>query len=235
MRIAVVDDNQDLCEIAKSIILKSVESDVSVTCFTNPQELMFGLEDKKIYDIYFLDIEMPQITGIALAEYIREKHEDAWIVFLTSHAEFALAGYELNIRAKHFIVKSRMEEKLPDLMKYFEAQMTKKIPYYTIKSTVRFTRINCEEIRYIHKVGKNIEIVTDTERYHERNTLNQILEELNMPEIIPIERGILANIRHIQKVDGNIVVMDTKEELIIGRSKIKAVKQKVKEYWMSRV
>lgn len=195
MRIAIVDDNQDLCEIAKSIILASVDGMTSVTCFTDPQEFMFCLEDNIVYDVYFLDIEMPQITGITLAQYIRERQEDAWIVFLTSHSEFALAGYELNIQAKHFIVKSQMERKLPELMKYFEGLMTKKIPYYTIKSNVRFIRINCDEIRYIHKVKKDIEIVTDKERYYERNTINQILEDLHMPEIIMIERGILVNVR----------------------------------------
>lgn len=235
MRIAIIDDNQDLCEIAKAILLASVEKEASVTCFTSPQEFMFCLDDNIMYDIYFLDIEMPQITGIELAQYIRQRQEDAWIVFLTSHAEMALAGYELNIRAKHFIVKSQMERKLPELMKYFKEQMTKKIPYYTIKSNVRFIRINCEEIRYIRKVKKDIEIVTDKERYYERNTINQILEEMHLPEIIMIERGILVNIRHICKVDGNIVVMDTGEHLVIGRYRIKTVKQKVKEYWMSRV
>lgn len=235
MRIAIADDSIDLCEIAKSIIMESVTKNVSITCFPNPKELMYDLDEGIEYDVYFLDIEMPQIDGITLAKYIREKQKEAWIVFLTSHSELALVGYDIDIQAKHFIVKGQMKNKIPDLMKHFENLMDEKKHYYTIQSNVRFTRINCEEIRYIHKVGKNVEIVTGSDKYYERKTLNQILEELNMPEIIMIERGFLANIRHVSGISSNMITLDTGEELFISRSKIKEVKQKVNEYWINRI
>lgn len=231
MRIALVDDSIEICEMAKSTIEESVEGGVSVDSFTNPEMLLYDICEGIKYDAYFIDIEMPQMDGITLAKEIREKHKDGWIVFLTSHSELALVGYDIDIQAKHFIVKSRMNEKIPELMKHFEDLMKEMHNYYTIQSNIRFARINCEDIRYIHKVGKNIEIVTGTDKYCERKTLSQIMQELNMPEIIMIERGFLVNIRHIREISNNVITIDSGKQLFISRTKVKEVKQKVNEYW----
>lgn len=235
MRIAIVDDSPEICEMVKSAVEKTLIGGMAITTFINSELLLYDVQEGREYDVYFLDIEMPQMDGITLAKRIREQHKDGWIVFLTSHSELALVGYDINIQAKHFIIKDQMSKKIPELMKHFEELMKEKHNYYTIQSNVRFTRINCEEIRYIHKVGKNIEIVTGTDKYYERKTLNQIIQELNMPEIIKIERGFFVNIRHIREIANNIITIDSGRQLFISRTKIKEVKQKVNDYWGSRV
>ena len=58
---------------------------------------------KPVYDIIFLDIDMPTMNGIELAKYIRKMDGEVSIVFVTNMAKYAINGYEVD--ADDFIVK----------------------------------------------------------------------------------------------------------------------------------
>lgn len=62
---------------------------------------------EKMYDIVFLDVEMPKMNGMELAREIRSKMPWAIILFLTSHSEFAPDGYR--VQALRYITKSRLD------------------------------------------------------------------------------------------------------------------------------
>lgn len=104
MKIAVVDDlkgDADLLSgyISKFANEKSMDIDISVfyASFDFLEEYQGG------YDVIFLDIEMPGSNGLEVAREIRSKDEAAGIVFITSMAQYAIRGYEVN--AIDFMVK----------------------------------------------------------------------------------------------------------------------------------
>lgn len=74
------------------------------------------------FDIYFLDIDMPGISGFDLAEKIHNRYPEALIVFLTTHEELSMEGYQY--QAFRFISKLRLDSMLPRVLKalkeYFE-------------------------------------------------------------------------------------------------------------------
>lgn len=69
----------------------------------------------KQYDVYFLDIDMPSISGFDLAIEVHKYHPEALLVFLTSHEELSMDGYQY--RAFRFISKLRLEAMLPRTLK----------------------------------------------------------------------------------------------------------------------
>ncbi len=96
MRIAICDDEEIYRVQLKTILDKlliNVDYDIDTFSDGNILSDAFG---KCPYDLVFLDIEMPAVDGITLARKIRAKSENAFIVFLTSHIEYALEGYEVN-------------------------------------------------------------------------------------------------------------------------------------------
>ena len=62
--------------------------------FTNPFEALAYLHEHKV-ELVFLDIKMPDISGIELLRSIRK--ENTAVVFTTAHSEYALEGYELDV------------------------------------------------------------------------------------------------------------------------------------------
>lgn len=60
-------------------------------------------------DLYFLDIEMPEMNGFELAKFMRKEAPSSMLVFLTSHLEYAVEGYE--VQAFGYIPKNLLSEK----------------------------------------------------------------------------------------------------------------------------
>lgn len=112
MRVAVVDDMEEMLELIHSYIMDNRGGIVcKCDCFQRPWALLDRIRNGCYYDLYFLDIKMPEINGLELARKIRGSHPGAYIVFVTRYAEYALAGYDTRIKAYHYIMKNQMQEK----------------------------------------------------------------------------------------------------------------------------
>lgn len=230
IKIAVADDNEDILQIVKKEVEASIKVPVVTKLYNQPELLLFDVNEGKEYDVYFLDIDMPELNGLDLAKRIREMQRKPIIIFLTSFPNFALASYDIKIQAYQYILKQKMKEKLPAVMKSIVVEINEP-RFYAIQNQVRFSRISCEDVLYMRKDGKNVVIVTTAGEYRERKTLEKIVKDMNLPELIFIERGYVVNILHIQNIKNNVINMDNGEELFISRNKISEVKTKVNEYW----
>lgn len=230
LKIALADDNEEILQIVQREIENCIKVPVVTQAYTQSELLLFDVNEGKEYDVYFLDIDMPELNGLDLAKRIREMQKKPIIIFLTSYPDFALASYDIKIRAYQYILKHKMKETLPAVMRSIVAEINEP-RYYTIQTQVRFSRISCDDVLYMRKDGKNVIIVTTTREYRERKTLDKIVKDMNLPELIFIERGYVVNILHIQHIKNNVIIMDNGENLFISRNKISAVKEKVNEYW----
>lgn len=79
--IALVDDDQRILQIVQykvKSIFNSVGIDPTITCFNNPQKLHMDT----YYDVLFLDIDMPSLNGIELAQNYLQNHDDTTIFSL---------------------------------------------------------------------------------------------------------------------------------------------------------
>ena len=114
IRVAVVDDNETFLKQAQSIVKKCLTEkgmEYEIKLYNTPGNLVWDLEEQTYFDIFLIDIEMPGINGLELAQKIRLKHLQPYLVFITSHMEYSVEGYEYN--AYRYILKENMEEKLP--------------------------------------------------------------------------------------------------------------------------
>ena len=90
LKIAVLDDEQIFYESIKKKIYSFYEKlhlVVSVDCYSSGKALMYEVDDGKYYDIYLLDIDLPDMSGIDLGRILREKSPYCYIVFLTAYAD----------------------------------------------------------------------------------------------------------------------------------------------------
>jgi len=106
MRIAICDDDESFCAqtvrlAEETLALRDVEAEVER--FADAETLLAARAKGTAHDIYFLDIYLPGMDGIDLAEKIRETQPDAPVVFLTTSEAHALEANALD--AVHYLVK----------------------------------------------------------------------------------------------------------------------------------
>lgn len=241
IQIAIVDDSREMADMVQSFIdgqlyEKFKHLQVETKYYLKPQLLKYDLQEGHRYEIFILDVEMPELSGFELAKFIRGIQEDAYIIFLTSHGECAIEGFDLNIQAYQYILKDSMKEILPKVLeralKACEGQQDR---MYLINNQVRFEKIRHQDIIRIYKEGKNIVIVAKDGTHRERKTLERIKKDLNNNTFLLIERGNVVNIEHIDRILKNEVYMDNGDMLEISRANIKAVKLKVNQYWRDNI
>lgn len=236
IRVAIVDDNQEIVDLVYKIVVdkmgKNQEQLDNIKCFTKPVTLKYELEEKRQYDLYLLDVEMPGVNGIELAKYIRKVQENAYIVFLTSHPKFAIYSYDLSIQAYQYILKGKMKTTLPYVLEKIQNNLKNKTEQFlVIHNNIRYEKIDHQKIIRMYKEGKNTVIVTDNEIHKKRSTLEKVLKELEGSSFIQIERGSIVNIERVDKILRNEVHMDNGDVLEISRANVKSVKQRINQYW----
>ena len=101
MRVLCVDDALPIMEDTVAMCRQLAEAQ-EVTGFTRPREALEWLKDHPI-DLALLDIDMPEINGLMLAEQLKRRYPDAAIIFLTAFPQYAVQAFKL--RATGYLLK----------------------------------------------------------------------------------------------------------------------------------
>ena len=238
IRIAVCDDEENTARLHQDKIREILSENRTVyetALYTRSDNLLSDItEDGFFYDILLLDIEMPGIGGMEIAEKIRPYLPDVKIIFITSHIEYAIDAYELSVF--RYVPKNDLDRRLPtailDAVKLLELEADRA---YTIRTNSRLERIPYKSIYYIERDGKNAAIVTAAGVSKVRRTLAQIHEELDAEEFIYIDRGCIVNLIYIAQVKGNTAVLKDGSVLPVSRSHLQSVKEEINRYWGSHI
>lgn len=233
-KIAIVDDCKEYIELISEILRKESKKKniiFEIDTFQKASSLLYELNEGRNYGVYLLDIEMPEMNGMELAKKIREKGSNAYLIFITSHMEFAIDGYE--VEAYQYILKSRLREKLPQIMdKLFQREESECIQgYYQIVTNHRYEKFRYRDIICIYKEGKNSIFLTKVGEFQERKALQYVFKELPKEQFMFVERGRIVNIALVSKVKSAEVVMYNGEEFSVSRSHVSKVREQVLEYW----
>ncbi len=234
LRIAVCDDEKRLAEENKAVletVLAGLCVTAEITVYTNGSNLLYDItEDGFHYDLLLSDIEMPELSGMELAEKIKPFLPDIRIIFITSHIEYAIDAFELSIF--RYVPKSDIEKRLPtaikDAVSLINLEADKS---YTIQVKGRFEKIPFKDILYIERDGKNAVINTADEVSKVRKSLQAVFDELDSEEFIFIDRGYIVNIIHIMQVKNSTAVLKNGAVLPISRSHLQTVKEQINNYW----
>lgn len=227
MRIAVCDDEELFRIEFKNVLDKAlVNVDYDIDTFSGGSSLYEAFL-KEPFDLVFLDIEMPGIDGITLAKRLRAISENVHIVFLTSHIEYALEGYEVN--ALRYLVKPVDMNKLNEVLKYVQDKKNNS-RQIMIREDGEDIVIDISDIIYMESMDKNVRIVTSKREYVTRYNISDYEEELKNSGFLRIHRGYLISLSKVKKIVKNDVVMDGDISLPVSRSNLKALKDALYAY-----
>jgi DNA-binding LytR/AlgR family response regulator len=156
VNIAICDDDNSELEKIKSavetfIALKQHEHQIAVQIFTNGNDLLSYISRHGSFDLLILDIIMPGINGLEIAEEIRSNNSACKIIFLTSSPEFAVHSYK--VRAFYYFLKPFSDSELiVQLEKALDEMAVEQSSSIIIKGKSKLTRVQIHKIRYLESV-----------------------------------------------------------------------------------
>lgn len=222
IKIAIVDDEEEQVASIREVI--SDYGKMRNICFSiDYYKSAFAIDNKDAdYDIIFLDVQMPGIDGMKYANEIRQRNNKVVICFITSFAQYAVKGYEVN--AVDYILKpiakSEFLAKFPRILRYVDTQEEKVIK---VKATKSIRLLNTKDIIYVASFGHTLcYYLTSGEEIESRYSLKELEKELMVEDgFIRCNSSYLVNIHNVRSIKGNDVEMSNSHLLAISQSKRK--------------
>ena len=152
-------------------------------------------------DILFLDIQMPDMTGLELMKVLQQPPK---VIFTTAYREFALDGFELN--AVDYLLKPISYERfLKAVQKALpaEKQPSNDADHIFVKCDGMIVKIPLGDILYIETAKDYVFIHTPETRYMALVSLRQIEENLPASSFMRVHRSFLVGLGHVEKMQGN--------------------------------
>ena len=227
MRIAICDDQAECIEQTMTAVKMCLQGvDARVDKFKSGMPFLQEFQ-KRPYDLVLFDIEMPEIDGITLAKKLRRISKDVPIIFLTSHIEYALEGYEVN--ALRYFTKPVDPDKLRNVLRAVVERMRQQRTLW-IKTDMGEQKLSVKDILFMEAQNQNIMIYTTKEAYCVRYNLSDYEQELREDGFFRIHRGYLASLSHIKSVGKCEITLDNNTVLPVSRTKEKELKEALFQY-----
>lgn len=234
LHIAICDDDGAAAQSIQSMVetcLKQCGCAGKIAVYTVAGNLLYDIvEDRFFFDLLLLDIEMPGVSGMAIAEKIQPCLPHAKVIFITSHIEYAIDAFALSIF--RYVPKGELQTRLPAALRdAFALLSLEEGRTYTIRTHSRLEKIPYKEIYFIEREGKNARITTFAGVSRVRKSLQEVYDELGAEEFLFIDRGCIVNIIHILQVKDGMAMLKNGASLPISRSHLQAVKEQINRYW----
>lgn len=204
----IVDDEPPARKLLTDYVSRMPELSLAGVCANGAEAAAFFAE--KSVDILLLDIRMPLMTGIDL---LNELDEKPLTILITAYEEYALKGYELDVI--DYLMKpvsfERFRTAINKAMEYLSIQVKPEVSgerpdYFFIKTDTRIVKFLFSEVQVVEAQREYIKIITPTRKVMSLMSLSNVADALP-GEFVRIHRSFIINMRHIDEVQSNEVLI----------------------------
>jgi two-component system, LytTR family, response regulator len=229
MNCIIVDDNK-MARTAIRLMIEQVDFlQLSHEC-ESPLEAFNILQTEEI-DLVFLDVEMPEMSGVDLIKNLEKR---PLFILISAKKEYAVEAFELNVAdyiikpvslARFTMAVSRAKELYDSKHKKDEQQSADK-NYIFARANGVLAKINIDDIKYVQALGDYVSIYTTNKHYTIHSTLKGMEEKLPKSKFYRLHRSYLVAIDQIETVEENTAYVG-KQNLPIGEQFKKGLLQKL--------
>lgn len=213
LRVLIVDDEYMARMLLENYAQKLPNLEVVGLC-ENAIEALNHLRNEKI-DILFLDIQMPQLSGLELVQTLQRKPA---IVFTTAYSEHAVEGFRLD--AIDYLLKpfsfERFVQAVNKSINYLSFQENKQIQttynqeltqqnHIFVKADGKLIKVKFEEIIYIEGLKEYVSLYTEKDRIITLQSLKNLEEILPDSNFLRVHKSYIIALDKIQSIVGNQV------------------------------
>ena len=228
MHILVCDDDAAFsAQVAEYVTTYFEAREISVqsTVCSSPQQVL-EIENLELYQIAFLDVDMPEINGIALGGQLKRRNPEIRLVYVSAYLAFALDGYKVN--AYRYILKRDVIMQLPSCLDdIYTSMMQTGNKTLTVHHNRESSEIPLNQIYYLESEGRVINVYGDIAResiftfYGKLNELPPVLAENGF---LQVGRSDVVNLQYVSAIRNYRVQMKNGVELSVSRSKYAAIR-----------
>jgi len=196
----IVDDEPLAIEIIENYLGRLNDFEVTATC-KNAVEAFSILENQSI-DLLFLDIQMPQLTGIEFVKALTKKPQ---VIFTTAYVDYAVESYELDVldylvkpisfnRFFKAITKFKHTSQPKDIIPTTQGSM---VDHIYVKENKKNHKVICRDILYAESIKDYVRIHTAEKKLVIKTTLSNFESQLPNDNFLRVHRSYLVNMRQI--------------------------------------
>lgn len=228
----IVDDEPVAREILENHIDRIETINVVASCKSAIEA--FKIINSQPVDLIFLDINMPDISGLSFARSMSREYK---IIFTTAYRDYAVDGFDL--RAVDYLLKPiSFERLLQGVNKFFEESSAtfprlsgeiqiEKEDFMFVRSDRKMVKVNFKDIVFIESLSDYIKIHLEGPKVLvTRDTLSNIEAKLPTSDFIRIHRSFMVSIQKIESFTSDTIGIG-KQEIPISRSYRDAVLEKL--------
>jgi DNA-binding LytR/AlgR family response regulator len=211
----IVDDEPVARSILETFVAKIPNLNLVKSC-KNAMEA-FEIANSQNIDLFFLDINMPDISGLSLAKTINKKSK---IIFTTAYREYAVDGFDL--QAVDYLLKPiAFDRFLQAVNKFFETQsvISKQVNveeksvknnYIFVRSERKMVKIIFDEILYVESLSDYLKIHTKDTVLVTRETISNLEMKLPSQQFFRIHRSYIVNLNKTDSYTNEFVEIEKK-------------------------
>ncbi|HVW59171.1 MAG TPA: LytTR family DNA-binding domain-containing protein [Puia sp.] len=219
----IVDDEQHAIDVLEHYV-KQIPSLQLLASFTNPLQALELLNREKV-DLLFLDIQMPEISGL---DFIRAIQGRSKVILTTAYSEFVTEGFELEVEDyllkpipfPRFIKAIQRVQSTPPATDPAAAD-TGVDDYFFVKTELKgkMLRINFSDIDYIESMKNYVAIHHNGIKTMALLTMKDLEDRLPAARFLRIHRSFIIAVDKITAIEGNTVLLrNVKESILLGET-----------------
>jgi len=216
IRCLAVDDESYASDIIATFIAKTPFLELVGTT-TNPFEALSLVQEGKV-DLVFLDIQMPELTGIQFLKICGGKCK---VILTTAYPEYALEGFDLDVvdyllkpisYERFYKAASKAQQIIaPAQLEVINTPATLSVnDFIFIKGDTKnkFIKVNYDEILYIEGLKNYVSVYTATQRIITYQALRELEVDLPKPPFYRVHKSYIISLEKIKMIDGNTVYIN---------------------------
>lgn len=230
------DEEKTLNRIGKYIdsVRSEIKYPIEITEYSSAESVLKRLRrTDEISDILITDIDMPGISGMEMAQTIREEQLDVLLIFMTAHSEYVFQSFEY--APFRYIRKEFMEMELfPALQAACDKVNAGRDILLHIKTQDGIVTIRTGDILYYELENRKCIIYTiQNKRYETWKKISELREEMGRMDesFLQIYRGCVVNKRYIKKIKREAIVLENDMEISVSKRKRQEISDAMMHYW----
>ena len=221
-RCLIIDDEPLAIKLIKTHLSRLDSFEIAAECKNALQAIEFLMKEK--IDLMFLDINMPEITGL---DFLKTIPNPPYVIITTAFREYAIEGYDLDV--VDFLLKPiSFERFLKAINRYCdrtrsfatknghssgESQAKK---YLHIQDGKNIFKLPYDDVLYFEGYGEYVKVITLNKNYMVRDSLTEFEHRLSADSFIRIHKSYIVNIHKITGFS-TIQVILKNTQLPVGR------------------
>ncbi|MGP1408135.1 LytR/AlgR family response regulator transcription factor [Selenomonas sp.] len=243
MRIAIVDDEEEVREAARQYLAKMLAqywsketAVVQIDLFASAEAFLVCF-DKQPYDLVILDICMPDIDGMEAAHRLRAESADVGIIFLTTSEEYLMEGYRVFADGYFLKPLGADEDAFRAALRHVFARRDQSLRVLNMEYNGRALEIPFQKIFYVDIEGGRLHVVLEEQAFHFSRpfTYEWSAERLLCDKrFLECYHRIIVNMDRIEIMEEGAFVLTSGMRLPISRRRYGAVKVAYMQYMLNR-